>query len=232
LHEADRAEQVRTLTMTRRPFTRRGVATATAAALGLILAGGVGAVAVSKSTAVRACADSHDYLVTATRHGCPKGTHAMKLGISGRRGARGVRGKPGSNGLSQVYVGVAPQGAVEHLTNSYATELAIPGAAVGNYVVNWSVLANNANETANAGSEPECAVVVNGTIVGSLQATTLPSAAVLGGTLANLAQTQVVSLASPGEIDLQCDLALGTNTNVLGAELNATRVDTVTPKAS
>jgi hypothetical protein len=187
--------------MTGKYGTSKPAIAAIAFVLGLTLAGGVAAVAAAKPTAVKACVDSHHFLATASKHKCPRGTHALTIGVKGPRGARGskgAKGAKGANGLSQVLVGKDLTSTLSgYLDVTYVDVLSIPSAPAGNYLVTFSLETHN---TAASGNPfLECWVGSGEPVSNELKDETVPS-----GDFATLSASAAVTLATAGPIEVQC----------------------------
>jgi hypothetical protein len=121
------------------------ISIAAVVAVGLV-GGGVGIADATSSHGVKACVNAKGYVVAATKHSCPRGSHAATVGAVGPRGkagAKGAKGDRGAIGPATVYTK-----AITAFDGS--SKLTLPA---GSYAVNWSLVADDSVTTTAGGGE-------------------------------------------------------------------------------
>jgi hypothetical protein len=199
-------------------------AVAVATAIAATFAGGVGALAVAKSTAVKACETKHGFLAAAKKNKCPKGSHTLKLGVkgpAGPRGTRGAKGDAGTNGLSQVFVGgtIASAGPLSDV--AYTDVLAVANVPAGSYTVSYHYEAHDSTAT---GEVPvQCEPDSPASTLADLRSIDVP-----GGQTGQVAGTFTITVSSSGPIEVRCDIDTGASVSGVSGDIVATAVNSVT----
>jgi hypothetical protein len=121
------------------------ISIAVVAAAGLV-GGGVGIADATSSHAVKACVNSSGFLVSATKHSCPRGSHAAAVGATGPRGANGAKGAKGDTGAT----GPSTLYTKQITAFDDSSKLTLPA---GSYAVNWSLEADGSVSTTAGGGE-------------------------------------------------------------------------------
>ncbi|MDX6253876.1 MAG: hypothetical protein QOJ11_210 [Frankiales bacterium] len=124
-------------------------------AVAVVFGGGMATASVRTPATVKACADKHGSLSLLSKGKCATGTHLLRIGVTGPRGAAGAAGPAGVPGNPGPSGAVGPPGAVGPSGPSdvyaWAGDLnqthpasAVLTAPAGNYVVRWQGFADHA----------------------------------------------------------------------------------------
>jgi hypothetical protein len=191
--------------------------------LGLTLAGGVAAVAATKTGPVKACESTKGFLATATKGKCPRGTHLVSLGA---RGPRGAKGTAGTNALSADYLGndltINLAGGI--LPSTAATVLTIPKVPAGNYVVTYDYSAQVVGGDISDSGTLQCQL-----IVGSQADRTTSQYLAGGASIGTVTAVETVFPTTGGSISVKC-AGLGGSVGGIdakGGALEAMRFDSL-----
>jgi hypothetical protein len=209
-------------------MTHRMTALAVAIALAATITSGVTAVAVTRTTTVKGCANSHDLLVAAHGKHCAKGSHPVKLGTRGPKGPRGAPGTPGVSGTdataptTKVYLGEDDSLNDTPFAGQLKSVIATMPVPVGTYEVSWGVDGDNEASTAGLNSSLSCQVAATQTM-------SVPTSETLNaGQTTMLSQAGIVIVATaPTPVVVSCSSEGSGKVVSDNAYLVANPVDTV-----
>jgi hypothetical protein len=193
---------------------------------GITLAGGVAATAAAKSKTVKACVTSKHFLATAQKNKCPHGTHALKLGVTGPRGAAG---HSGTNGLSQALAGrddylTAPSplpGATE------ATVADVANAPAGHYVATYTI---DAKDTGAASASLFCQLATAADATQGLN--NYMTTAIAPGYEDTQSNTSTLTLATASPVVVRCSGSIGQSVTAYAANFTMIPVNTIVATGS
>jgi hypothetical protein len=117
-------------------------------AVALVFGGGMATASVKTPATVKACADKHGSLSLLSKGKCATGTHLLRIGVTGPRGAAGAAGPAGVPGNPGPSGAVGPSGPSDVYAwagnlNQTQPASAVLTAPAGNYVVRWQGFADH-----------------------------------------------------------------------------------------